>query len=213
MTSSHLSVNIGAGGGFNTGEARQADVLQIDLTLYVLNYVREDDDVIQWKHFPRYWSLVRGIHRSPVNSPHKGHWRRVLILSLICALNKRFSKQWWGWWFETSSCWSWCHCNVCQFAKSNSKDYWNLPDIRWRTYRTGCLVTQGITFQVNSLITQIFSLATLLWNFAYISLSWWWMHRVKRVDPYSNVGHFHVPRARISHLWKCRFTAVMPPTA
>ena len=23
------------------------------------------DDVIKWKHFPRYWSFVRGIHRSP----------------------------------------------------------------------------------------------------------------------------------------------------
>ena len=30
------------------------------------------DDVIKWKHFPRYWSFVRRIHRSPVNSPHKG---------------------------------------------------------------------------------------------------------------------------------------------
>ena len=25
--------------------------------------------------FPRYWPFVRGIHRSPVNSPHKGQWR------------------------------------------------------------------------------------------------------------------------------------------
>ena len=25
------------------------------------------DDVIKWKHFPRYWQFVRGIHRSPVN--------------------------------------------------------------------------------------------------------------------------------------------------
>ena len=32
----------------------------------------EHDDVIKWKHFPRYWPFVRGIHRSPVNSPHKG---------------------------------------------------------------------------------------------------------------------------------------------
>ena len=28
-------------------------------------------DVIKWKHFPRYWPFVRGIHRSPVNSPQK----------------------------------------------------------------------------------------------------------------------------------------------
>ena len=27
---------------------------------------------IKWQHFPRYWPFVRGIHRSPVNSPHKG---------------------------------------------------------------------------------------------------------------------------------------------
>ena len=30
------------------------------------------DDVIKWKHFPRFWPFVRGIHRAPVNSPHKG---------------------------------------------------------------------------------------------------------------------------------------------
>ena len=44
------------------------------------------DDVIKWKHFPRYWSFVRGIHRSPLNSPHKGQWRGALMFSLI-----------WGW--------------------------------------------------------------------------------------------------------------------
>ena len=43
------------------------------------------DDVIKWKHFTRYWPFVRGIHRSPVNSPHKGHWRGALMFSLICA--------------------------------------------------------------------------------------------------------------------------------
>ena len=32
-----------------------------------------------------WWSFVRGIHRSPVNSPHKGQWRGALMLSLICA--------------------------------------------------------------------------------------------------------------------------------
>ena len=34
----------------------------------------DHDDVIKWKHFPRYWTFVRGIQRSPVNSPHKGQW-------------------------------------------------------------------------------------------------------------------------------------------
>ena len=76
-----------------------------------------DDDVIKlkWKHFPRYWPFVRGIHRwqrpvthsfdvffdlrcflwfAPfvrgihrwlVNPSHKGQWRRALMFSLICA--------------------------------------------------------------------------------------------------------------------------------
>ena len=43
------------------------------------------DDVIKWKHFPRYWPFVRGIHRSTANSPHKGQWRGALMFSLICA--------------------------------------------------------------------------------------------------------------------------------
>ena len=43
------------------------------------------DDVIKWKHFPRHWPFVRGIHRSPVNSPQKGQWRGALMFSLICV--------------------------------------------------------------------------------------------------------------------------------
>ena len=43
------------------------------------------NDVIKWKHFPHNWPFVRGIHRSPVNSPHKGQWRGALMFYLICA--------------------------------------------------------------------------------------------------------------------------------
>ena len=52
---------------------------------YFLRFGVFHDDVIEWKHFPRYWPLVRGIHRSPVNSPHKGQWRGALMFSLICV--------------------------------------------------------------------------------------------------------------------------------
>ena len=38
-----------------------------------------------WKHFPRYWPFVRGIHRAPVSSPYKGQWRGALMFPLICA--------------------------------------------------------------------------------------------------------------------------------
>ena len=43
------------------------------------------DDVIKWKHFPRNWPFVQGIHRFPVNSPHKGQWRGALMFSLVCV--------------------------------------------------------------------------------------------------------------------------------
>ena len=43
------------------------------------------DDAIKWKHFPRYWPFVRGIHRSMMNFHHKGQWRGALMVSLICA--------------------------------------------------------------------------------------------------------------------------------
>ena len=43
------------------------------------------DDVIKWKHFPRYWPFVRRIHRWPVNSPHKSQWRGALMFFLICT--------------------------------------------------------------------------------------------------------------------------------
>ena len=47
--------------------------------------IMETCDVINWEHFPRNWPFVRGIHRSPVNSPRKGQWRGALIFSLFAA--------------------------------------------------------------------------------------------------------------------------------
>ena len=74
------------------------------------------DDVSKWKHFPRYWPFMWGIHRSPVNSPHKGQWRGALTFFLDLRLNKRLSKQSCGWWFETPSRTLWRHCNAFSSA-------------------------------------------------------------------------------------------------
>ena len=69
-------------------------------------------DVIKWKHFPRYRPFVWGIHRSLVNSPHKGPVMRSFDVFFDLRLNKRLSKQSQGWWFETPSCPLWRHRNV-----------------------------------------------------------------------------------------------------
>ena len=82
-------------------------------------------EVIKSKQFPRYWPFVQGIHRSPVNSPHRSQWRGALMFSLICALNKRLIKQSWCWWFKTPSRSLCRHCNglVVQFCDLFSVDF------------------------------------------------------------------------------------------
>ena len=37
-----------------------------------MNPMETRDDVVKWKHFPRYWPFVRENHRSPVFSLIKG---------------------------------------------------------------------------------------------------------------------------------------------
>ena len=60
------------------------------LHTHTLDAPRDHDDVIKWQHFPCYWPFVRGIHRSPVNSPHKGQWSGTLMFSFICACMSRW---------------------------------------------------------------------------------------------------------------------------
>ena len=81
------------------------------------------DDVIKWNHFLRYCPFVWGIHRSPVNSPHKGQWRGDLMFSLIFAWINGLINNHEAYWFETPSRSLWRHCNVrntcCVWLLSN----------------------------------------------------------------------------------------------
>ena len=67
-------------------DSRGISFCEVSLThWYLVDVAQTHDDVIKWKHFPRYWPFVRGIHRSPVNSPHNAQWRGALMFSLISA--------------------------------------------------------------------------------------------------------------------------------
>ena len=57
----------------------------IPIKFWLFSVLLVHDDVIKWKHFPRNWPFVRGIRWSPVNSPHKGQWRRALMFFFICV--------------------------------------------------------------------------------------------------------------------------------
>ena len=67
------------------------DHMGIPADRYVREYyhcektTNKHDDVIKWIQFPRNWFFVRAIHRSSMNSPHKGRWRGKLMFFLICA--------------------------------------------------------------------------------------------------------------------------------
>ena len=68
-------------------------------------------EVIKWKHFPRYWPFVRGIHRSrwfPAQRPVTQSFDVFFDL----PLNKRLNEQPLGWRFETPSWSLWRHGNV-----------------------------------------------------------------------------------------------------
>ena len=59
--------------------------IHVFITCKTQTCITRHDDVIKWKHFSRYWPFLRGIHRSSVNSPHKGQWCGVVMFSLTCA--------------------------------------------------------------------------------------------------------------------------------
>ena len=74
------------------------------------------DDVIKWKHFPRNWPFVRGI-TGPGEFPTQRPVTRSFDVYFDLRLNKRLSKQPWGWWFETPSWSLWRQRNACGFSQ------------------------------------------------------------------------------------------------
>ena len=74
-----------------------------------------------WRHqmenFPRYWPFVRGIHRSPVDSPHKGQWRGASMFSFICAWPNGWANnmEHGTWTREVPCCFSWSHDDVIKW--------------------------------------------------------------------------------------------------
>ena len=78
-----------------------------------------------WRHqmeiFSALLALCAGNSPVPGEFPTQRPVTRSFDVYFDLRPNKRLSKQWWGWWFETQSCSLWRHCNECNHTP-NSKN-------------------------------------------------------------------------------------------
>ena len=112
---------------------------------------RASSAMMKWKQLPRYWSFVKGIHRSPVDSTHEGQWHEALMFSLICA----WSNSWtinrdagdlrrhrayyllsWPHFYQTRSAWS-----VDQGSNKNHSPAYNFAP----TVTKFCVMWEGLS--------------------------------------------------------------------
>ena len=91
---------------------------------FIHNYITFHTSWNQMETFSTYLAICAG--NSPVNSLHKGQGCRALMLFFDLRLNKRLSKQSWGWWFETPSRPLWRHNNTIEYRSRNEiSNVWN----------------------------------------------------------------------------------------
>ena len=129
---------------------------------------RRHDDVIKWKHFPRYWPFVRGIPT---------HWpvTRSFDVFFDLCLNKRLSKQLWGWWCGTTL---WRHCNGWYYVPSLRTHI--VPGLnhhctcRWHNYvKTlyDTLLTTQLTIAYSKVACLLLMLPTFLTTMVLVKMS------------------------------------------
>ena len=79
--------------------------------------------ILWWRHQMETYSALLAIcaGNSPVPGefPTQGPVTRSFDVFFDPRLNKRLSKQPWGWWFDTPSWSSWRHCNYLQKSRFN----------------------------------------------------------------------------------------------
>ena len=92
--------------------------------------------------------LVLCAGNSPVTGefPSQRPVARSFDVFFDLRLNKRLSKQSWGWWFEAPSCSLWRHCNTLGLYKETAKESSlsscppNLTKPKWSKYRSNRIV-------------------------------------------------------------------------
>ena len=104
-----------------------------------------------WRHQMETFSALLAICAG--NSPVTGEFSaqrpvtRSFDVFFDIRLNKRFSKQWWGWWFETQSRSLWRHCNEHRYL-------WRITMLQ-RMYIFTVLGLVQTSFSISSLINSL----------------------------------------------------------
>ena len=138
------NAQVGSGHIFCAKSGHNFTHITAELSWYVWNC--HYNDVIMSiisKNFPRCWSFVREIHRLPVNSPHKGQWRGALIFFYL-PLNKRLSKQSWGWDLRRHL----AHYDVIELEESKHS-YLNTCQLE-KFRRQAIIVTLAVSWSIHS---------------------------------------------------------------
>ena len=142
-----------------------------------LNGWQWHDDVIKWKHSPRYWSFVRGTHRSPVNS-------RSFNVFFDLRLNQQWSEQWRSWWFETPLRSLWRHYDG-QFQICNP-----VMALRWSFRIFHCIIdfTMICSFQKYAVLYSIIHI--IQWRY-YLTMYLFGQSRTCNAENVSNWWRRH----------------------
>ena len=150
-----------------------------------------------WRHQMEIFSALLAICAG--NSPVPGEFptqrpaTRSFDVFFDLRLNKRLSKQWCGWWFETPSGPFWHHRNVC------SQRCLQMPVRHWVNQRLYPFlnVQKTILFSCLKFIDMVFA-GFYIYS---ISLS---MYKVMRLSPWLRVLHFIPQRRNQSSMLRTR---------
>ena len=151
-----------------------------DLWLHTRNQSR-------WRHQIETFSVLLTLCAG--NSPVIGEFptQRPVTWSFdvfcVLSLNKRLSKESWGWWFETPPRPLWRHCNewcrMCFLYTSSSMVWWKYPLLSKQTHNVmNTLLSRGTFFPR----TNCFFIITL-----YVCLS------VMKTSRHGNTFHITCP--------------------
>ena len=140
------------------------------------------DDVIKWKHFPRYWPF-----RTPVPDefPTQRPVTRSFDVYFDLRPNKRLSKQTLGWWFETLSPPLWRHLNdpmpqwhfrldrwVQTFVKTMNKKHLNF---NWMKFNSKCRLQKSTPCLGHVYLPTVITYFKILFllNHCHLSMGQW----------------------------------------